>query len=412
MLSRVDHHSLRPTPLVPNSAAAALPKGGLRGVTARAAAEAQSVLKRSGAKWAQAAGSRSKSLNAERRVRGAKISERPTHEEIEGYFGAFSDDPSVAHARTATQQQCFDGDDPRQSAQQWFESPAEQYLALEAILLQPECRDEKIRDRIEDALADLLAEHGEQIRAGLNSIGAASQFSTLSEGGAKEVRNLQSTYQDIVFDTKQSLAQVLNTLLARFPGQSLSHAITCLRRALGDDLAAQNRSIDEARLCVLNNDLFYVSVATTALLDCSALIERLTAPNATPLTRADHTLMRNLASWTLDRWVPASRVSELANTLGIDSTQQRITLMGGMRAVLAKFPVQVFQDTEHRFTVLDAAQQALDTAIETENAELDAQLSATEPNDITLARETTAAGSVGIANDVNTAPPSPVREAR
>ncbi|QDX20559.1 TyeA family type III secretion system gatekeeper subunit [Pandoraea pnomenusa] len=337
-----------------------------RDLTVRANARAQSVLKRLGG---GRLGSASRRPVLDRRVRGGKTRERADIESADEYFDML-DEGTGLHARKSLEQSCLNGDNPRQSARQWFEYPAEQYAALEKVLESSGVsNDPVVRARLEDALAELLAEHGDAIHATINSARAATEFAEITQGGASDARALTHAYDDIVFDPERNLARVLNLVVERFPGRPLSGAISAIRRALGDDLSARRQSAPDERLRLLVSDLYYVSVATTVLLTCTQLAERISAQStdgASAQDLTDEVLMRRIAHWTIDRWLPSSRVTELVDMLPDDGVAARITLMSGLRRITAALPDQLFIDKDHRFLVTDTVQQVLDEIIDVE----------------------------------------------
>ena len=255
-------------------------------------------------------------------------------------------------ARKSLEQSCLNGDNPRQSARQWYEDPAEQYAALEKVLESSSVsNDPVVRARIEDALAELLAEEGDAIHATINSARAATEFAEITQGGASDARAITQTYDDIVFDPERNLARVLNLVVERFPGRPLSGAISAIRRALGDDLSARRQSAPDERLRLLVSDLYYVSVATTVLLTCTQLADRISAQapeGATDHGLTDEVLMRRIAHWTIDRWLPSNRVTELVDMLPDDGVPARITLMSGLRKITAALPDQRQQLLDQR----------------------------------------------------------------
>jgi type III secretion protein W len=68
-----------------------------------------------------------------------------------------------------------------------------------------------------------------------------------------------------------------------------------------------------------------------------------------------------------DRWVDGSRFESLGRSLVVsDDLSAQVSFQTGLRALLRQLPVQVFASMESRQTVIDAAQSALDTAIDRE----------------------------------------------
>ena len=78
-------------------------------------------------------------------------------------------------------------------------------------------------------------------------------------------------------------------------------------------------------------------------------------------------LMKELVAITGEKWVSASRFSAIADRFGVSQTQDRIVFLTGIKALMRDIPVQVFPDMDARQAILNAAQDALDHAIEQED---------------------------------------------
>ena len=85
-----------------------------------------------------------------------------------------------------------------------------------------------------------------------------------------------------------------------------------------------------------------------------------------PLDSLAFSLMRDLVAITGERWVAPSRFTGIADDWDVHETVARIRLLTGILKVLRPLPVPVFQDLQAREAILQAAQQALDQAIEAE----------------------------------------------
>ncbi len=67
-------------------------------------------------------------------------------------------------------------------------------------------------------------------------------------------------------------------------------------------------------------------------------------------------------------WISASQFERLTNELNISEGAETIYFLTGVQHILRELPFKVFADDATRTAVLDAAQTALDTAIEKEEA--------------------------------------------
>ncbi|MFY2022938.1 type III secretion system gatekeeper subunit SctW [Achromobacter dolens] len=251
--------------------------------------------------------------------------------------------------------------DPRQAAARAFGDAAGQYPGLQYALRQGE-RDgapEDVLDGLREALADLELESGPQIRASLNTIGAAAGYADDARG----VADFQRTYQDVVLG-EASLAKTLTLALERFGGKDVGRGLQQLIQALGQDLAAARPSTSPDRLQALMQDLYQLGVAVTVLDGCGELGEKMAREHGKPLA-ADQ-LMRDLVNVSNEKWISESRFTALAASHGADSVAARITFLGGVRAVLKDLPLPMYPDPDARQSVLGAAQLALDAAIDEE----------------------------------------------
>jgi type III secretion system TyeA family effector delivery regulator len=78
-------------------------------------------------------------------------------------------------------------------------------------------------------------------------------------------------------------------------------------------------------------------------------------------------MTRELLALTADRWVDASRINRIATDLGAGQPPEaEVHFLTGARNALRELPVQVYSSPEARDTLLDAAQSALDQAIDRE----------------------------------------------
>lgn len=252
--------------------------------------------------------------------------------------------------------------DPRQAAAQAFGDPTRQYLGLQYALRQGERQGapDDVLDGLREALADLELENGPQIRASLNTIGAAAGYA----GDARGVADFQRTYRDVVLG-ENGLAKTLSLALERFGGKDVARGLQQLIQALGQDLAAARPSTSADRLQALMQDLYQLGVAVTVLDGCGELGEKMARDHGKPLA-ADR-LMQDLVNVSNEKWLSESRFTALAASHGAESVEARITFLGGVRAVLKDLPLPMFPDMDARQTALSAAQLALDAAIDEED---------------------------------------------
>lgn len=286
-------------------------------------------------------------------------------EEISAYLDAARtlDDPQKLAALCKRMQSAQES--PRRLAREQTRDPAGQYM-----LLQHALRDgidsgipETAQDALREALADLEAEHGAQIRAALNTIGAAAGFSTAREG----IAGFQATYRDVALG-ETTLADTLKLVLERLSGSDstgFAHGLQSLINALGHDLSSVHPSTEPARLHTLVQDLYQLEVVATVIENCRTLSDTLASRHGiADLPVID--LMKELIDITHEKWVSAGRLEALAIRFGAHDTDSSIALARGIRHMLNDLPPKVFPDADIRQSILSAAQEALDCAIDKE----------------------------------------------
>ena len=248
---------------------------------------------------------------------------------------------------------------PGVMARQGGGNPLQQFLALQYALQQGE-QEGAPADRLQqlrDALADLQEDHGEQIRARLNTVGVAAQQGS----DAATVAQFQDTYAEVALGAP-TLAQTLTLALDRFGLQGFAKGLQGLVAALGADLSATRQSTSPEKLQTLVSDLFQLEVVHTVLDGAQDLAQGLQLRHGHPGLDAE-LLVKQLVAISAERWVSSSRFETLANELGVHDNAARIGLLTGIKALLKDLPPRVFPDPEARQTTLDALQGALDAEI-------------------------------------------------
>ena len=251
--------------------------------------------------------------------------------------------------------------DPGRAARQRFGRASEQFVALQYALNkgEEEGADGEVLDAIREALDDLDMEHGPQIRADLNTLGAAS------EGSSKGERlEFQQTYEDMVMG-EGTLAGTLKLALERFGNKDFSKGLEQLIKALGQDLAAATSSCEPTRLRSLMQDLYHLRVVSTVLDSARELLAHLQTKHSA-VQGSPAALMQDLVAISAEKWVAGSRFTGVAEKFGAKEPEPQIHFLTGTKVLLRNMPELVFVDADQRQSVFNAVQDALDKAIDRE----------------------------------------------
>ena len=253
--------------------------------------------------------------------------------------------------------------DPAAQAKQAFGEPTQQFMALQYALHQGEREGAPAEalDALREALDDLEMEHGPRIRADANTIAAAGEGAR----GSADVAQFQATYRDVVLGNP-SLAGTLKLALERFGDGDFAAGLSRLIQALGQDLAAARPSGDPTRLQNLVQDLYHLGVAATVL-DASRELHAKIGEQHGALSGSPVALMQDLVGISAEKWVSGNRFTALAEKFGATGVEAQIHFLTGIKLLMRDLPVKVFVDADQRQTIFQAAQDALDAAIDRED---------------------------------------------
>jgi type III secretion protein W len=225
-------------------------------------------------------------------------------------------------------------------------------------------------DAVQEAAADIESEHGDAVWADINTVQAAQDH----EARAKEAgaaHSFRQTYRDAVLgaaDLSSTLRHLLQAHKER-PSAAFTQVLNDMVKAIGQDLTAARPSRDPVRLQALVSDLYHLEVIATVIDACSALGQGLNTAYGIPLLQAS-ALTSDLAGLSSERWVDATRFDHLARQHQCDANAScQVAFMKGVRQAFTQLPLQIFSSPESRQSILDAAQLALDRAIDLEEEE-------------------------------------------
>lgn len=94
---------------------------------------------------------------------------------------------------------------------------------------------------------------------------------------------------------------------------------------------------------------------------------------ADPATAAADRLVGSLLDLAEASWLSGAQVEKLAREQRLPSTEAEIYFLRELADMVRALPLKVFKDPEQRLKLVDAVQEALDQAIEREEAELAAE---------------------------------------
>jgi len=301
---------------------------------------------------------------AERKKELARPRSLMSPEAIESYIEDTEEDEGGSSALMNFVQRVMGGQgNPAGHARHLFLRPTSQYLALQYALQQGarEGSSEQALESLHEALDELEMEHGPRIRADINTLGAAKEGAS----GPTGVAQFQSAYVDLVLG-HATLAGTLHLVLDQFGETGLVAGLERLQRALGQDLAAARPSTGATHLQNLVQDLYHLGVASTVLEGCKDLLAQMQKRHGISSDDVPVSLMKDLVDLSSETWVSSDRFVRLAEKAGAGAVEPQINFLTGIKGLIRDMPPKIFVDGDQRQSVLAAAQDALDSAIDRE----------------------------------------------
>lgn len=81
-----------------------------------------------------------------------------------------------------------------------------------------------------------------------------------------------------------------------------------------------------------------------------------------------HQLMRDVLPLMEERWIDGAKIRAIVDRLGLRTDEARIYFLRELLALIRRLPLKIYKDDEARQRMITAVQQALDAAIEEEEA--------------------------------------------
>lgn len=239
------------------------------------------------------------------------------------------------------------------------------YAALQSVLEEWEndaSVSSDVKDGIRGALEQLESEHWAEIKTGLH--GALSRRGFEDLGTADDARDL---YRQTVFDF-ESVGRVFSYVQEKFGSLGFDKAMDFLFAALSSDIASDNPSMEKSHLEYVHGNLGKIRLLQSAFVQCEALVNRLKnvhGVQASPLTSMD--LLSSLTKLREINYLGAMHIEDIAKKAHAPDIEKEVLFLQDLMNMLRNLPVQFFDGEQGTQKVLDAAQQALDKAIERED---------------------------------------------
>lgn len=256
-----------------------------------------------------------------------------------------------------------------------FPDPSDAWAALAEVLADLEREEaaspgsvsaETLAD-VRDGLARLEREAGPQIRAGIQGALAAAGFADL--GSSEDLRAL---YRQTVCDFR-TVNDVFAHVQEQYGDIGFDRAMDFLFRALGNDLATDVPSMETKHLEHVQSSLGQVRLLQSAHVLCEKLLQRWETVHGGRASCSPLELLGDIVALRNENFIGSLQIDRIAAKANAPDIEREVLFLQELLNTARSFPSSLFDGDQGRMKVIDAIQEAVDGAIEREDAFLASQ---------------------------------------
>ena len=246
-----------------------------------------------------------------------------------------------------------------------FPDPSDAYAALsdalESLSDDPSV-DPAVLEDIRHGLAELEAEHGPQIRSGIQGALAAAGYADLDG-----TDNLRDLYRQTVCDFKDVNAAFAH-IHEKYGDVGFDKAMDFLFNALSNDLATDVPSMETTHLENVHANLEQIRLLQSTHVQCERLLQRwesihgVTNAALTPME-----LLGDMVGLRNENFLGAMHIDRIAAKAKAPDIERQVLFLQELLSMTRNLPIQLFDGEQGRMKVLDAVQESVDNAIQRED---------------------------------------------
>ena len=214
---------------------------------------------------------------------------------------------------------------------------------------------------VKDARAQLMAEKGADVKAGLN----LAQEVNARAGTPEEMQGLRDLYRSEVLGFTKPQECFRSLLAARGP-EGLKGAISFLLAGCGADLAASNPSMDPVQLRRILLDLQCVDVLQTVLGDLDKLGARMQQQFGEACRLSGEQMTGRVLDFTEQAFVTAPGIGAFVGEAGLQALLAQMDFTRELVGLFRRLSPRLFGKETDRQKLVDAAQEHLDGLVSLE----------------------------------------------
>ena len=214
---------------------------------------------------------------------------------------------------------------------------------------------------VKDARAQLMAEKGADVKAGLN----LAQEVNARAGTPEEMQGLRDLYRSEVLGFTKPQDCFRSLLAARGP-EGLKGAISFLLAGCGADLSASNPSMDPVQLRQILLDLQCVDVLQTVLGDLDKLGARMQQQFGEACRLTGEQMTGRVLDFTEQAFVTAPGIGAFVGEAGLQALLAQMDFTRELVGLFRRLSPRLFGKETDRQKLVDAAQEHLDGLVSLE----------------------------------------------
>lgn len=259
-------------------------------------------------------------------------------------------------------------EDVLRMVRQTFPDPSDAYAALQDIhesLKNDSHANPAVLESVEAALQEMEDTEGAQIRAGIQGALAARGFPDLGD-------NAKGLYRQTVCDFQNPLT--LFTHIQKKYGDNFDLAVDFLYKALANDLACDVPSMEKTHLEQVNANLGEMRSLQSAHSLCSRLMDRWQNIHGIKQCNLDTMgLLGQVLALRGEQFLSTSRINTIAEKANAPDIEHKVLFLQELLGTTRSFSPTLFDGNEGRMKILNAVQEAVDTAVAEEDEYLASQ---------------------------------------
>jgi type III secretion protein W len=246
----------------------------------------------------------------------------------------------------------------------FFKEPGEQDAALGFAeeLLHGQGGQEELIGTLRDARRFLAGGEGTDRPAGVVGPREGEQELQLDEATRQE---LAQFHQEQLGDFG-NVAEAYKSLIDRYGESHFQDALSFLIRSTGANMQEGGLNVSGEKMKSMVDDLFHVQVLGNLQSSLGQLSERMEKQFNVKLTMSPTAMMKGVLALTQNAYCRGDQVGAIAKEAGLNKPEAEIFFLTALKEHLRLLPLKVYPNPENRAKLIDAAQEALDTAISKE----------------------------------------------